>query len=402
MNVLFAADDLYPGFGGIAASTHGHALALAARGHRIVALAGPEPTPQAPPGGVKLVRLPAVRLGRLQTQLVVGGVRRVQRALRSADVVHVNAPTPFGVALVAMARSRGVPTVMGVHVQIETTTHQLPAAAGVLGRAMRAWYGAAFARADARVAPTAFAARMAAAWTRKPVHVVTNGLAPRPRPTSRAEARARLPSSWLADRAEDGALLVYLGRLSAEKRPGDLLDLMHELPASSRLIVAGRGPLASELAQRVRDEGLSDRVVLAGFVPDETVPALLAAADLSLMPSPAELQSIASLEAMAAGCPVAAADHASSAVPDWVAESGGGLVYPHADAAEAGRRIAALLRDPARLATMRQAAMRYAAGHSLDAAARELERIYEALLRGETPSGGLPPAPPPAPRPERH
>ena len=394
MNVLFAADDLYPGFGGIAASTHGHALGLLARGHRIVALAGPEPQPQRPPDGVELVRLPAVRLGVLQTQLVVFGVRRVQRALRWADVVHVNAPTPFGVAVVAMARARGVPTVMGVHVQTETTTHQLPAGTAVLGRAllgraMRTWFAVAFARADARVAPTAFAARMAAAWTGKPVHVVTNGLTPGPPPAPRDEARAQLPSAWRGD--VGGELLVYLGRLSAEKRPGDLLDLMHELPPSSRLIVAGKGPLASELARRIGDEGLSDRVVLAGFVPDETVPTLLAAADLALMPSPAELQSIASLQAMAAGCPVAAADHASSAVPDWVPESGGGLVYPHDDPAEAGRRITAALRDPERMASMRKAAMRYAAGHTLDDAAHELERIYEALLRGQTPSGALPP-----------
>jgi len=394
VNVLFAADDLYPGFGGIAASTHGHALGLLARGHRIVALAGPEPTPQRPPDGVELVRLPAVRLGGLQTQLVVAGLRRVQRALRWADVVHVNAPTPFGVALVGMARARGVPTVMGVHVQTETTTHQLPAGTAVLGRvllgrAMRTWFAVAFARADARVAPTAFAARMAAGWTGKPVHVVTNGLAPGPRPAPRDEARAQLPASWRTDGG--GELLVYLGRLSAEKRPGDLLDLMHELPPSARLIVAGKGPLAPELERRIRDERLSDRVVLAGFVPDATVPTLLAAADLALMPSPAELQSIASLQAMAAGCPVAAADHASSAVPDWVPASGGGLVYPHDDPAEAGRRITAALRDPARLASMREAALRYASGHTLDDAARELERIYRALLRGETPSGALRP-----------
>lgn len=390
MRVLFAADDLYPGFGGIAASTQGHADALRRRGHAVRALAGRDPKGVAPPEGVGLERLPSVRLGALQTRLALPWPATMQRALRWAEVVHVNAPTPFGAALVTMARARGIPTVMGVHVQVETAALQAPVGGAALGAALRAWYGAVFRLSDARVAPTAFAARMAADWTGRPVHVISNGLPPgRPAP-GRDEARRTLPTDWWSE--GDGPLLVYLGRLSPEKRPGDLLELVRALPVRARLVLAGEGPLHERLQRRIDAGGLGDRAVLAGFVDDARLPSLLAAADLFLMPSPAELQSIASLEAMAYGCPVAAADHASSAVPEWVAASGGGIVYPHGDPERAAAAVAALLTDASRTRDAREAARRHAARHDVDAAAAELEALYAALARGAVPAGAILPA----------
>lgn len=390
MRVLFAADDLYPGFGGIAASTQAHAEALRRRGHAVRALAGRDPRAVAPPEGIGLDRLPSVRLGALQTQLVLPWPPAMQRALRWAEVVHVNAPTPFGAALVAMARARGIPTVMGVHVQVETAALQAPAFGAALGAGLRAWYGVSFRLSDARVAPTAFAARMAAGWTGLPVHVVSNGLPPGPPVPDRDEARRALPADWWSE--GDGPLLVYLGRLSREKRPGDLLDLMGALPVRARLVLAGKGPLHERLTRRIEAAGLADRVVLTGFVDAARLPWLLAAADLLLMPSPAELQSIAALEAMACGCPVAAADHASSAVPEWVAASGGGIVYPHDDPRRAAAALAALLGDASRMRDAREAARRHAAGHDVDVAAAELEALYAALARGEAPAGAVRPA----------
>lgn len=387
MRVLFAADDLYPGFGGIAASTQGHAEALRRRGHEVRALAGRDPQGVEPPSGIGLERLPSLRLGALQTQLALPWPPAMQRALRWAEVVHVNAPTPFGAALVAMARARGIPTVMGVHVQVETAALQAPAFGAALGAALRAWYGVAFRLSDARVAPTPFAARMAAGWTGLPVHVVSNGLPPAAPVPDRDDARRALPAAWWSE--GDGPLLVYLGRLSPEKRPGDLLDLVRALPVRTRLVLAGKGPLRERLQRRIDEGGLADRAVLAGFVDDAFLPSLLAAADLLMVPSPAELQSIAALEAMAHGCPVAAADHASSAVPEWVAASGGGIVYPHDDPERAAAAVAALLSDASRMRDARAAARRYAAGHDVDDAAAELEALYAALARGEVPAGGV-------------
>lgn len=388
MNVLFAADDAYPGFGGIAASTEGHAEALARRGHAVRVLTGRDPRARPPSDGVVVERLAALRLGALQTRLVVPEPRALQRALRWADVVHVNAPSPFGVLLIGMAKARGIPTVMGVHVQVETAVSQLSVAGPLVGPLMRTWYGLAFSLPAARVAPTDFAARMTFAWTGRPVHVVSNGLPTLPEAPPRRDARRLVASRW--GPLDEGPLLVYLGRLSAEKRPGDLLDVASSLPPGVTLLIAGTGPMASGLEKRIRERHLTSRVRLVGFVEDVDVPTLLTAADLFLMPSPTELQSIASLEAMAYGCPVAAADHATSAVPEWVAASGAGIVYPPDDPARTGSMIRSLLADAPRLEATRSAARAYASQHHVDRAAERLEAIYTGYLRGEPPAPTIP------------
>src|SRR5699024_2157673 len=108
------------------------------------------------------------------------------------------------------------------------------------------------------------------------------------------------------------------------KRPLDLLALMERLPPDVQLVIVGGGPLQERLRQEIAARQLSCRVRLAGFVSEAEKRALLANTELFVMPSPAELQSIATLEAMAAGCAVAAFGHASSAVPTLVREAQAG------------------------------------------------------------------------------
>ncbi len=68
-----------------------------------------------------------------------------------------------------------------------------------------------------------------------------------------------------------------------------------------------------KLTALTRELGLEDRVRFAGFVTDEDKRTALTNATVFAMPSTAELQSISSLEGMASGLPVVAAD--SMALP---------------------------------------------------------------------------------------
>ncbi|NLG09344.1 MAG: glycosyltransferase family 4 protein [Deinococcales bacterium] len=368
MRILFVADDLYPGYGGQARSSEGHIAALARRGHRLSALAGRDPRPTAPPPGVELARLPAWRIPGTQTLLAFPSPSRVDAALARADVVHVNLPTPLAAVVLGRARRRGVPVVMGVHTQIETGALHLPMVGRALGAVLTAWYRALFARADLLVAPTPFAAELARAFAPGRIEAVSNGLDltgfPKPRPKRPGERRR----------------LAYVGRLSPEKRPLDLLDLLERLGPEVELTVAGSGPLAAELAQEVARRGLGQRVRLAGFVSEAEKRELLLASELFLMPSPAELQSIATLEAMACGCAVAAVGHASSAVPTLVRDGDAGLVLPPDDPAAQAAAVTALLEEPERLARLQANARAYAEQHSVERSAERLEELYREVI----------------------
>ena len=164
----------------------------------------------------------------------------------------------------------------------------------------------------------------------------------------------------------DEFLWLGVGRLVPQKAWPDLLQAFAMTdPASvpGRLVIAGEGPEARNLADLVELLGLSRRVQLLGSRHDVTD--LMAAADALVLPSAYEGLPNVVLEAMAAGLPVVATR--VGGVPELVDESVG-LVVPArrpTDLARAMRRMAGL--DPAARARMGQAArLRAREGYSQD------------------------------------
>lgn len=376
MRILFVADDLYPGFGGQASATQGHIAALAEAGHEVRAVAGREAYPIDPPAGVQVERFPSWVLANSQTRFAHPLFGRLAPHVAWADVMHANTPTALAAAAALLARRAKVPVVLGLHTQIETTELQVPVIGRALGWLLRIWYRILFSGADLVVAPTRFAADAARAFTRRRVEVVSNGidLSGWPEPDSDSLRAARLAEPGGARR------LLYLGRLSGEKRPDALLSLLSALPETYSLDVAGTGPLSDELVRQARALGVEDRVRLLGFVAEDYKRSLMAAADLFVMPSPAELQSIATLESLAAGLPVAAFGHTTSAVPSLVEESGGGIVIDPLQPRRQASEIKSFLGRPPAVAAASRAGRAYAVSHDVRASAVTLAALYQELV----------------------
>lgn len=137
---------------------------------------------------------------------------------------------------------------------------------------------------------------------RNRVEVIYNALDPeRIRPVER-ETLARTRRELGV--AEDARIILSVARLHPQKGHVDLLDAMPEVFARvprAVLLLAGRGPLESELRARVERLSLSGRVHLLGARRD--VAALYQLADLFAFPSYYEGLSVALVEALANGLP---------------------------------------------------------------------------------------------------
>ena len=101
--------------------------------------------------------------------------------------------------------------------------------------------------------------------------------------------------------------LVFLGRLVERKGPAELLAAVAALhsrggvPTALQVTVAGRGPLLDELTRQASDLGIADVVLFPGYVAEEDKAALLASADLVVLPSTGgESFGISVVEALAA------------------------------------------------------------------------------------------------------
>ena len=106
-------------------------------------------------------------------------------------------------------------------------------------------------------------------------------------------------------------LLVFAGRLVHEKGLQELIKalplLRPELPGV-RLVVAGSGQQLADQQDRAARYGVSDLIDWAGFLEPAELAALLAAADLVVVPSLYEPFGMVALEAQLAGTPVAVSD----------------------------------------------------------------------------------------------
>lgn len=171
---------------------------------------------------------------------------------------------------------------------------------------------------------------------------------------SRREARERLRLPV------DRPLIVSVRRLVHRVGLEGLIDAMAEVRRSSPdalLLVAGQGPLSPELSARIAARGLADHVRLLGFVPEEDLPLLYHACDLSIVPSVAlEGFGLATIESLAAGTPVLVTP--IGGLPETVAGLDPALVLRDSATGTLAEGVSRALREPGRLPA-REACARY-------------------------------------------
>jgi glycosyltransferase involved in cell wall biosynthesis len=165
-------------------------------------------------------------------------------------------------------------------------------------------------------------------------------------------------------------------RLHLQKGHAYLLAAAAQVPDAT-FVLAGDGPLRAELEATARALGVADRCVFLGERSD--VPALLAAADLFVLPSLFEGLPLSMLEAMAAERPVVAT--AIGGTDEAITTEHSGLLVPPRDPAALASAIRRLRADPAlarRLAAAGRA--RVEREFSSDVTARHIMRIYDEVL----------------------
>jgi 1,2-diacylglycerol 3-alpha-glucosyltransferase len=173
-------------------------------------------------------------------------------------------------------------------------------------------------------------------------------------------------------------LFLYVGRVDREKRVDVLVNALHLLGRDDlQLAIAGHGNEAKALQALVQRLGLARQVVFTGYVPEADMIALLNSADVFAMPSDAELQSIATLEAMGTGRPVLAAD--AKALPELVENGVNGYLFRAGDVQDAARRIVQLADRPENWAAMGAASLTMARPHDLENTIRHYEELYRSL-----------------------
>ncbi len=294
-------------------------------------------------------------------------------------VVVVSLPFLLSRAGIMAARKLGVPVVGVTGTMPEWLTANLPLPRGLAQRANPAiWRRLAgyYNQCDAVVGVT----RTALGLLRdhglaRPGTVISNGV-------SLHEFRPRPRDEQLAAKlGVDGRpAVLYAGRLDAEKR----LDVWLEAAALTRaagvdaqFLLVGDGSERRRLAREALRLGLADHVRFIGFLSDGDYQRVFSLASVFAIASPAELQSIVTLEAAASGLPLVAVR--AGALPELVEEGRNGFLFPLDDAVGMAQALLKVLTDSELRRRLGAHSRRLAGQHDLERSITGYERLYRSF-----------------------
>ncbi len=295
-----------------------------------------------------------------------GSMPRFGGLARSADILHAQAFASVLPGMVAK-RATGVPLVATWH-----TSHFLKRAGSPFWRPV---FRRMLQAADRNLAASEEIARVARSLAPGvTVEALTNGVetdifrpvAPTLEPPSEGRRRLVVPRRLFTKNGVE-----YFVRA---------MPLMAEA-VDVEAILVGDGPERAKLEALASELGVAERVRFLGARPNADMPGLLCSADMAVFPSLMEATSVAALESMSCGLPVAASD--VGGLPEIVDDAVGALFRP-ADPGDLARVVVRLLREGDLEGLGARARQRVVSHWSNDRLAERHLEIYRGLLQERT------------------
>ncbi len=384
MRIMIVTDQYPPMVGGVPKVTHGLATDFARRGHQVVVVAPSYGTRDAHriEDKIHVYRFSSFEWPTyVELRITFLPFLPVRRVLKQfdPDIIHIHSPVVLG----NIAQILGG----GLRKPIIATNHYMPMNIGrsiakdpILGKSFQnIWYSYLVHfcnRCEYVTAPTQTALNLLYKHgLRAPARTISNGIdLSKYQPGTPDEAvrqRFQLPA--------DRPIILSVNRLSREKRINVLIDAAAKIHEQAHVVITSTGPAEAELRAQVDTLNLQDKVTFPGYVSDEDLISLYHLADIFAIPSEADLQSLATMEAMAVGLPVVAAD--AYALPELVHHEENGFVFPRGNSDEMAHHLDILLRDASLRKHMGAHSLEIVAQHDRSHILDQWEMLYERLIK---------------------
>src|SRR6267142_536996 len=317
-------------------------------------------------GAVRVVR--AATFGRIARAPVSPTLMFWLRRLQP-DILHFHHPNPTGELACLLARPR-CPVVLTYHCDIVRQKRLLKLYRHPLRRFL--------ARADHILvtSPAALEGNPFLDPHRARCEVLPLGI----RASDLEETERTREVAAALRRARPGPNILFVGRMRPYKGIPVLIDAIAHTPGT--LVLVGQGESEEEIRHKVRREGLSDRVVFTGDVPQSDLRGYYQAADLFVLPSldRSEAFGLAMVEAMHTGLPVIST-RVGTGTSHVNLDGITGLEVPPGDAASLASAIRWILEHPDEAKRMGEAGRERSLLFTHAAMVDRTATLYQELLR---------------------
>ena len=288
------------------------------------------------------------------------------------EVIHSHHPFLLGDTAARKAELLHLPLVFTFHTRYDEYTHYVPFSQGITRQLAERWIGNYIEKCQHIITPSdSIRALLVENGIEGDMTTIPTGIDLAPfRDADGAAVRRKL--GW-----GDDIVIISVGRLAKEKSFDMLLEaaaIVLRQHAQGRLVIVGGGLEERSLKKYARELGIADRVEFVGPLPYEEVPGYLKAADLFSFASTTETQGLVTMEAMAAGLPIAAVN--ATGTQDIVTNGEDGLLTEDTSAALA-QAICRLIENPELRIRLSEGARARIDYFGIDHQARRMLDVYD-------------------------
>ena len=383
MRIVLATESYYPLIDGGAVAQHQLALALHQRGHQVTILA---PSPHRDDcidedHGTTIYRFGSIPIPFVKNdhRLAWRPAKKITQVLKSIqpDIVHIHNPFAIGKATLSYCKNHHIPVVATNHWLPENITTFMSKfrflnSLDVLVSLNWKWIIDFHNQCDFVTSPTQTAIDlMIKKGLRVPCKPVSNGVDQSRfypnQDTHVLKERFHLPAKPTA---------LYAGRLSGEKQIDVLIRAIPLVlqKIDAHFVIGGNGREKKALQALVTRLGVDEHVTFTGFLEDHEFPLLYNCADVFVMPSICELQSITTLEALSSGLPAVGAH--KYALPELIKHTRNGYLFEPGNVQQLAHYLIELFADGTKRQSMGEQSLAIVAPHCLPNAVSAYEAIY--------------------------
>ena len=177
--------------------------------------------------------------------------------------------------------------------------------------------------------------------------------------------------------------VLFVGRLAPQKGVRTLVAATGLLEdPSAQVLLVGDGPERPALEREAERISVGDRLHFVGFVAHDRLPAVLAHADLLVLPSLYEELGTVLLEAMQAGLPIVASK--TGGIPDVIEGGVNGLLVPPGEPEALARAIDRILGDRGLACRLSEGARERGKDYDWEVLAERVLAVYRGVTVGRS------------------
>ncbi len=382
MHIMIVTDQYPPMIGGVPTVTHDLAVDLVQRGHQVWVTAPSYGMRDARrlEQGVRVYRFssiewPAYKELRIPFLPFMPMRNLIKKS--EPDIIHIHSPVVLGNIAQILAGGLRKPVIATNHylpINMSPSLTSDPLIGKHFSNVIYSYLVNFCNRCEYVTAPTMTALKLLYDHgLRAPAKAISNGIDLTKFTPGRADPTIRKRFNL----PEDKPLILHVNRLSEEKRVDVLIDAVAKMHNNAHVVLVSTGPVEHELRTQVAHLNIEDRVSFLGYVQDADLLTLRRASEFFVIPSEADLQSLATMEAMACGLPVVAAN--AYALPELVHHEKNGFLFKGGDSEEMAHYMDILMADSDLRRRMGAESLKIIATHNRTQVLDQWEEIYQRL-----------------------